>query len=169
MPKEEQISSEKTKFKGYFDTSNFYDTLFDLFISLGYDVDEDSYRQKDSQSGEIELHWSCKKRVDKYTMFVLKADTLIVAWARKQNVVRGNTSMTLDFGDFELILSATLIRDYEGTWEKNPLIGSLLDIYDKFIYRVKYLEWQRRIKDELRSVMDDMKKFFSVQYPSSRI
>lgn len=168
MPRQEKITQEKTKFKGYFDTGRFYDLLFDLLVSLDYDVDEESYRQKDAPSGELELHWKGEKRVDKYTMFIIEAFVLVVLWKRKQNVPRGGVTLTLDFGDFETIISATLVRDYEGKWENNPLLNPFIDFYDRYIYREKYIEWQERAKDEVRYVIDEVKKFFAVQYPSVR-
>ena len=163
MPEEETVVSAKLKFNGIFDLKEFYAFLYDVFVSLGYDVQEDHYKQKEQQSGNLlQIQWTCEKAVDDYTKFVLKLTYFIIG-LKNIEVQKGNVKVSTNKGDIELKMKAILRTDYEGRWETQPFLKLVKKVYENYLYRSQYQQWKKKIYEELTQAHNEAKAFFHLQ------
>lgn len=157
MPEEESLDLTDVKFTGYFTLKEFYDLLFDLFVSMGYDVNEKKYAYK--ESGELEIEWSCEKKVDDYTMFKIEVKVALTNYQPNQEV-KGER---LDKGEVRTKLRAILRTDYEAKWETHALLKFLKGIFEKYLYKPTYDSYKEKIKSEMYSIANEIKAFFGMQ------
>lgn len=158
MPEEETIETTDVKFVGYFSLKEFYDLLFDLFVSMGYDVIEKKYAYK--EVGELEMEWSCEKKVDDFTMFKIEVKVYLADYKSGQEVKKGER---WDKGDIRTRLKAILRTDYEAKWETHAMLKFLKGIYEKYLYKSTYDSFKEKIKSEMYSISSEVKAFFGMQ------
>jgi len=167
MPEEETIIAEKLKFNGIFDMKDFYAFLYDVMVSMGYDVQEDHYKQKELQAGnQLEISWTCDKNVDDYTKFVIKVNYFIVG-LKTVEVQKGDVKVSSNKGDIEMKFKAVLRTDYEGRWEAQPFLKIVKKLYENYLYRSSYMQWKKKISEELNQLHNEAKAFFHLQRISS--
>jgi len=157
------VASARIKYAGKFDLGDYYRLLYDLFRSLGYDVEEQKYKHKTKPEGdEIELEWNCYKKVDDYTRFKIFAKTLIVGLHKVQVQVEGVTT-SKHVGDCELSFKAVLQTDFTNRWETHPFLKFMKGFYDAYIYKGQLEEWKVKILEDMNTVENEMKAFFNMQ------
>jgi len=163
MAEEFTIQGTRQKFAGTFSLSSYYAFKYDLFRRKGYTVYEDKYRMKTVPgANELELFWTCFKNVDSYTRLKIFAKTLIVGLDKREVTIEGVPVM-MDKGDVELEMKASIITDYNNTWESNPFLRTMKSIYDRYIYREKFKELERVLVNNLYFVENSTKEFFKME------
>ena len=156
MPEEESIARTRMNYNGNFSLKDYYNFLYDVCSSLGYDVIEKECKQS---SSSFEFEWSNEKKVDDFTMFVIKIKTR--ATDLKKGVKVENDIM--DQGKIEFTIQAVLKTDYEAKWEMNPMLKFIKGIYERYIYRPTYETWAGKIKEEMNDVLNEVKSFFHIE------
>ena len=157
------IGKAKARFVGLFDFGDYYRILYDVIRSLGYDVEEQKYKQKSKGDiDEVEIEWQCYKKVDDYSMFRIFAKTLIIG-LKKVTVNVDGAQSTKNEGDCELELRCFIQTDYENKWETNPMMKFLKGVYDLYIYRATFNSWKGKVSTEMKTIENEMKAFFQMQ------
>jgi len=157
------ITNSRAKFSGIFDFGDYYRLLYDVFRSMGYDVEEQKYTNKSKPDGdEVEIEWNCYKKVDDYSLFRIYAKTLIIGLQKVKVVVEG-VQTTKNQGDCELELKCFIQTDYENRWETNPLMKFMKGMYDVYFYRSTFDSWKEKVASEMHTVENEMKAFFQMQ------
>lgn len=167
MPEEETVIAEKLKFNGVFDMKDFYAFLYDVMVSLGYDIQEDHYKQKESPNGnQLEIMWTCEKSVDDYTKFVIRINYFIVG-LKVVEVQKGDVKVSTNKGDIEMKFKGILRTDYEGRWETQPFLHLVKKIYENYLYKSTYNQWKTKVAEELNQLHNEAKAFFHLQRMTS--
>ena len=157
------IAKARTKFSGIFSIKDYYRLLYDIFRSLGYDVEEQKYKHAVKPEGdEIELEWQCWKKVDDYARLRIFAKTLVVGLQKVQVQVEG-AQTTKEKGSCELELKCFVQTDFENRWEVNPMLKFMKGVYDTYIYRPTFATWRDKVAGEMHTVENEMKAFFNMQ------
>ena len=157
------ITKGRAKYSGIFDFSAYYRLLYDLFRSMGYDVEEQKYTNKTKPEGdEVEIEWNCYKKVDDYSLFRIFAKTLVLGLQKKQVVVEG-VQTTKNYGTIELEIKCFIQTDYENRWETNPMMKFLKGVYDTYFYRSTLETWKQKVITDMHTVENEVKAFFNMQ------
>ncbi|MDD5417832.1 MAG: hypothetical protein PHW96_03010 [Candidatus Nanoarchaeia archaeon] len=155
MPEEDSITRTRMNYKGYFKLREFYNFLYDVCTSLGYDVIELECKQA---SDSFEFEWRNEKSVDDFTMFVIKIKTRITD-LKEEN----NGKEKLNKGNVELTIQAVLRTDYNAKWEINPMLKFMKGIYERYIYKPTYDHWVEKVKEEMNEALNEIKSFFHIE------
>lgn len=151
MPEEETIAKTKIKYKGTFDLGDAYDVLHDLFITMGYKVEEKKYKESvKGDSKDLQIEWECEKKVDDFTKFIIGVNYFIIGFKK-------------GWADAEISFKAKLRTDYEGKWETNPFLKFLKGVFKKYLYRTTYDEWKTQIRDETYQIKTELESYLNVE------
>jgi len=156
MPEDDSISRIRINYTGYFSLRDYYNYLYDICSSLGYDVIELECKQS---SDTFEFEWRNEKKVDDFTMFVIKIKTRVTNW--KKNQVVGKEKF--DKGDVEITIQSVLRTDYQAKWEINPMLKFVKGVYERYIYKPTYDHWIEKIKEEMSDIVNEIKSFFHIE------
>ena len=166
MPTEEKIISTKFKHKGYFSMSGLYVMLYDMLITMGYTIKEDSYKQFEfSRIGKpnyLDINWTATKEVDDFTKFTLTFRFFLTMWTRDKEIEKDGAKIKTDEGDPEITMGAKLTRDYEGKWERNPFLSIFQGLYYRYLYADTYDNWCEKIREELNEIMGETKRYIGM-------
>ena len=158
-----KITQSRIKFVGVFDLGDYYRLLYDIIKSMGYLIVESKYTHKTNPAGDkVEMEWNCFKKVDDYAQFQIFARTMITD-LQKVQVKVDDVTATKHKGDAELELVVSIITDYEGRWETNPVLKFLKGLYDIYFYKSTYDNWVSKITSEMYTIESEMKSFFRME------
>ena len=74
-------------------------------------------------------------------------------------VQKDNERMKMNDGTFELKISGTLIKDYQNTWEKNPMGKFLRGTYDKYIVEGTIKQYSQKLFGDVEELLAQVKDF----------
>ena len=157
------VSKSRIKFAGKFDLGDYYRLLYDIFRSMGYEVEESKYKHKTKPGGdELEIEWNCYKKVDDYTRFKIFAKTLIVGLKEVSVQIDGVPSKRHN-GDTELEMKCVVQTDFTNRWETHPMLKFFRGVYEAYIYKSTLETWMIKLQTEMETVENEMKAFFNMQ------
>ena len=157
------ITVGRVKFSGIFSYDDYYKLIYDLFRSLGYDIEETKYSHKTSPTGDsATIEWNCYKKVDDYTMFKIWAKTEIDGLEKVQVQLKDQT-LTKNKGMCYLDMKAIVMTDYENRWEINPIMKFMKGFYDVYLYKSTFETWKAKLALDLHTVENEVKAFFNMQ------
>lgn len=134
MPEEEKIFSSKMKYDGIFTFKDFYKFCYDwLKDETGLDIIEQKYEEKLSgNSKNVEVKWEGTKKVTDYFKFKIGIEFKIIG-LKNVEINKTEEKIETNKGSVEVKVSGTLIRDYEGKWDKDAIRKFLRGIYEKWV------------------------------------
>ena len=165
MVERNKIYETKVKHSGVFDFREVYSFMYTLFTDMEYAVEEKTYSEKTKgDQKEIELYWIARRKVSDYFRFMIKADWRILRMTNAE-VMRDGVKTSVNKGDFEMKIYCFLEKDYENRWENSPFLRFLRGIYDRYIIRSTFEEYQIQIEKETVDISDQLKAFLALTVP----
>lgn len=163
MVEDINITVGRVKYSGIFSFDDYYKLLYDLFRSLGYDIEEAKYSHKTSPTGDsATIEWNCYKKVDDYSQFKIWAKTEINDLEKVQ-VQSKEQVLSRNKGSCYLEMKANIMTDYENRWEINPILKFLKGFYDVYFYKSTFDTWKAKVALDLHTVENEAKAFFNMQ------
>lgn len=157
------VTVGRVKFSGIFSFDDYYKLIYDLFRSLGYDIEEAKYSHKTTPVGDsATVEWACYKKVDDYSMFKISAKTEIEGLEKVQVQIKDQPAVK-NKGSCYLELKAVIMTDYENRWEVNPLLKFVKGFYDVYFYKSTFDSWKQKVAIDLHTVENEVKAFFNMQ------
>jgi len=151
MPEEETIAKAKIKYKGSFDLGDAYDVLHDLFVTMGFTVEESKYKETvKGDKKDLQITWDCEKNVDDYTKFIISVNFFILGFSKQG-------------ADAEINFKCKLRTDYEGRWDANPFLKFMKGVFQKYLYRGTYAEWKTQVRDEMYQIKTELESYLRVE------
>ncbi len=155
MSFETHVETDKTfDYSGALDFPEFLDHIKDWFDRHGYDINEKEYTEKKREPRVHQIKWECDKKVDDYHKFVIKPKIKI----EFKEVEKDNKK--LFEGDLTVTIKADVIRDHEENWKGSTTKRFARAIYDKFIMEEKESVVNSKLKKEVISLFNELKKYF---------
>jgi len=162
MVEKDKIFTGKVKHKGIFDYPELYRFCYKWLTEKDYWVVEKKYSEKVTPGGkEVEIEWDSSKKVSDYFRFKLKVDWRIIGM-KDIEVQKDGEKLPMNKGSFEIKLGATLEKDYESRWEKNPFLKFLRGIYDKYIIRGRIEQYEAKLYGEGDEFLAQVKAFLAL-------
>lgn len=152
MPEKDTIFSSKIKFTGVFSFADFYQFCYKwLTDQEELTISEDSYSEKiTGDTKNLTIKWTCSRKITDYFKYEIKIVYLIMSMASIE-VVQNGAKVKTNRGYIEVGVKGTLVRDYEGKFEKRAFQKFMRGIYEKWIIVSRVKEYE----DKLVGVCDD--------------
>jgi len=100
-----------------------YKVMFRWFSRNNYDFQEKEYLEAQMEGGakKLEIGWYSYKKISDYIKFHIDVKFLIIGLTSAEIEV-GNVKRKTNQGDLEMRFDAWIEYDYEGKYEKSPLL-----------------------------------------------
>lgn len=162
MAQKKEIYREKLTQVGYWDYTEVYGMLYNQLKDYGYNISEDSYKEKLSGGGkEIMIAWSAGKKVTDYFKYKITLDWHILGMKDAEVEIDGKKTKT-NKGELEIVFKGTIIKDYEKRWEDKPFHKFMRGLYENYVIRTTVTEYEGDLEDETKDIISDLKAFLRI-------
>ncbi len=146
MPEEEIMFSSKVKYNGIFSLKDFYQFCYDwLTQQTLLLLIEDQYTEKlKGEMKDLEIKWTGTRKVTDYFKFKIGVNFRINDLANVE-VIQDNIKMKTNKGTVEVGVKGTLMRDYEGKFERGAFRKFLRGVYEKWVIPSRVEQFKERI------------------------
>mgnify|MGYP001558693426 CR=1 FL=1 len=134
MAEKDTVFSSKIKSTGMFSFKDFYKFCYDWLKSeVGLNISEDKYVEKlVGDAKEIEIEWTGTRKITDYFKFEIKTKFRINQ-LKNVEITQNGKKIKTNEGAVEVSVKGTLIRDYEGKFERDAIRKFLRSIYEKWV------------------------------------
>lgn len=143
MSEKEILFSSKVKHAGVFSFAAFYKFCYDWLVEeTGLLLQETRYTEKiKGDVKEIDVEWEGFKKLTDYFKFEMKVKFKVLGLKEVQ-IKKGDATIKTNEGQVEVAVKSTLVRDWQGNFEKTSFQKFLREIYDKWVIpsRIDQLE-----------------------------
>ncbi|MBS3072523.1 hypothetical protein J4477_01655 [Candidatus Pacearchaeota archaeon] len=163
MAEKDKIITEKVKRSGLFNFKDVYQFTYRWFVDEGYDVEEQKYVESVAgDSKDIEIVWVATKKVSDYFKNEIKSSWRIVGMTDVE-AERDGKKVKSNKGSFEVKFSGSLIKDYEGSWEKSSMMKFLRGVYDRYVIEARVKEREGKIIGDVEEILEQVKAFLTIE------
>ncbi|MBU2634613.1 MAG: hypothetical protein KJ674_05215 [Nanoarchaeota archaeon] len=141
--------------EGIIDLQELYSLLKKHLIERKYDLEE---KKHDVKEGSFEIKWASFKKVDDYTKFNI--DLGINGSNIKEIKLKKVKAFS---GNFKIKFESYLGKDYEDSFENNPILKFFRTLYDNFILRDKFNQYNKELKDETYAIYNEVKAYLNIK------
>ncbi|HTZ42026.1 MAG TPA: hypothetical protein VMC07_02355 [Candidatus Omnitrophota bacterium] len=165
MPEKDDIYSSKIKKTGIFNFSDYYNFNHNWLVEeLKYvDFQEDKYTEKlVGDAKNIEIEWTCKRKMTDYFQFQIKVKYRILGLTDIE-VTKNGVKTKTNKGSVEVIVTGTLIKDYEGKFEQNGVRKFLRSIYEKWVIPSRVTEYEDKLAGHCEEFLNQGKAYLDLE------
>jgi len=146
MAEKDTIFTSKIKYDGVLSFKDFYKFCYDwLKEEEGFDIIEDKYKEKISGNEKnIEIEWTATKKVTDYFKYEIKLKFKIDRLVEVE-INQGGAKVKTNKGGVETGVKGTLIRDYDGKFERDAFRKFLRSIYEKWIIESRIQQFEEKL------------------------
>lgn len=164
MAEKDKLFSSKIKHTGIFTFKDFYKFCYAwLSDEIGLDMAEKKYSEKIAGDSKIvELTWEGDKKLTDYFRFdiqvKMKADKL-----KNIQVTQGGAKIDTNQGVIEMEVKGTLVRDYEGKFERTGTQKFMRSIYEKWVIPSRIDEFKTKIITDCDEFLGQAKAWLDLE------
>ncbi len=158
MSEVQQIAKIVIQKKSVFKIKDFYDFLYKLVTSLGFDVLEDLYNNSE---GNTSIEWSCIKFVDDYVQYKIWIQCKFNN-ANKVKVKREGITESMVKADVKITIKPKVITDWQSRWDTNPVTKFLKGLYDKYLFKPTFDDRKKELLEFSNLISSEVKSFFEL-------
>lgn len=163
MVEKSTVFAEKLKHTGYWNFRDLYNFCYLWLQDEGYLVEEHEYNEKIVANGkEIIIKWRAWKKVSDYFKNVIELKWRILRMVDSEIEIEGKKQKT-NHGEVEIKFESILERDYEERWEVSPTYKFFRAIYDKYIIKQTWDEYEDRLADKTATFVQQIKAFLVLE------
>jgi len=163
MPEKEKIFSSKVKYGEIFNFAEYYKFCHDWLEDEGFWVVEDKYVEKlKGDAKEIDVEWTCKKKITDYFRFEVKVKFKIINM-KKIEINYGGNKINTNKGTVETAVTGNLERDYEGKMETSGFLKFLRGGYEKWIIPARVEEFEDKLNDLCNDFLEQAKSYLDIE------
>jgi len=163
MSEKDKITETKVKYNGLFDFKEVYAFVYRWLTEEDYWIEEKKYIEEISgEAKKVEITWEAHKKVSDYFRYDLKLSWRIIGMTTVE-AERNGKKVKINKGGFELKIAAILMKDYQSTWESNPLMKFLRGIYDRFVIEGRIKQYEIKLDGDLNEVSEQLKAFLALE------
>ncbi len=163
MVEKDKLFSSKVKFTGIFNFADFYKFCYDwLKDETGLILSEDKYSEKIVGDGKnLEIKWTGTRELTDYFKFELKAEFRILNLTEVE-ISEAGRKVKMNKAILELDVKGTLLRDYNGKFEKNWFQKFIRGIYEKTVIHARIEQFQEKINTDCDEFLAQAKAFLDL-------
>ena len=162
MAEKDKITTQKLKYKGTFDYSEVYKFMYDWLVEEEYVVEEQKYDEAIlGDSKDVKITWMAEKKISDYFKNEIKLDFKILG-LKDVEVEKEGKRIKINKGGFEVKIVGNLTKDWESTWENNPMMKFFRGIYDKYIIEGTIKEYSEVLVEDIEELIEETKAFLTI-------
>lgn len=163
MAEKDKVSESKVKWSGLFDFKETYNFCYNWLNEEDYFVEEKKYIEElAGDAKKVEIVWEATKKVSDYFKYHLKMTWRIVGM-KSVEVEQNGRKVKMNTGSFEIKTAATLVKDWDGTWESSPVNKFLRGVYDKFIIEGRIRQYEDKVFGDMNNFSEAFKAFLALE------
>lgn len=166
MAEKDKLFSSKIKYNGIFNFGEFYKFCFEWLrdeTGLGDTLIEEKYAEKLSgDSKNIEVEWSGSRKMTDYFKMEVKVTFRIIGLTNIE-VTDGNRKIKTNKGSVEVSIKGTLVKDYEGRFEKSAIQKFLRGIYEKTVIPSRVSEYEGKVMGDCDEFLAQAKAYLDLE------
>ncbi len=160
----EKIFSSNISSKGIFSFQDSYKFCYDwLTEETGVDVLESKYAETlKGNVKDIDIEWEGTKKVTDYFKFEIKVVFKIIDLAEVE-VEQGGAKIKTNKGKIKITVAGTLIRDYDGKFEKDAFRKFLRSIYEKWVIKSRIDQFEDKLFEDCDEFLSQTKAYLTLE------
>ncbi len=164
MAEKDKIFSSKVKYDGLIDFKEFYKFCYQwLTEETGLDVVETKYAEKISgDSKGIKVEWSGSRKVTDYFKFQVDVKFEVLNLINVE-VTHEGKKIKMNKGGVEVSIKGTLVKDYEGKFEKTASQKFMRSIYEKWVIYSRIKEYEDKLMGDCNEFLSQAKAFLDLE------
>ena len=157
------LSNEKMIFEGIFDLKELYKHVHDWLEWRGYDLEEKEFSHKVKAGGiDYAIQWIATREIDEYSQFEIQIKYEAFA-LNKVEVQKNGAKITMDKGEVDIYVSASVVLDWQGRWEEKAIYLKFLKaFYEKYLYYGTIVELKGRLWNEGWELYNEIKSYLNL-------
>jgi len=135
MPLNATNYKTKIKYEGVFDMDGLYRFMREWLEYRRFRFLEKSYKSKvpTPLGSEVELSWDAWRKESEFMRYWVTV--YFHFWDLEEvEVIREGRKVKMHKARFEIVFGGKLELDYQGRWDRTPLLKKLRDFYFKFVF-----------------------------------
>lgn len=164
MAEKDEIAEQKVKWKGLFHFKDTYTFLYRWLEDEDYNIEEQKYLEEveGGAKKKIEINWVAEKKLSDYFKIQLKLSWRILGM-KDVEVEKDGERVKMNDASIEIKVKGVLVKDYESTWETNPLMKFLRGVYEKFIIEGRVEKYEKKVFGEVNDTTEQIKAFLAIE------
>lgn len=164
MAEKDTIFSSKVKYEGIMDFKEFYKFCYQwLAEEMGLDIVEDKYAEKISgDSKNIKVDWTGTRKVTDYFKFSVSVKFEVLNLVNVE-ITQDGKKIKMNKGSVEVKVKGTLVRDYEGKFEKTATRKFMRSIYEKWVIKSRIEEYEGKLVADCDEFLAQAKAFLDLE------
>ncbi len=164
MAEKDKIFSSSMKYTGIFSFKDFYKFCYDwLTEETDLDISEDKYSEKlIGNAKDIKITWTGVKKVTDYFKFEIKVEFEIIKLTEVE-IEQGGAKVKTNQGEVKTKVSGTLIRDYDGKFEKDAFRKFLRSIYEKWVIKSRIDQFEEKLFGDCDEFLGQAKAYLALE------
>jgi len=160
----DKIFSSKVKYEGIMDFKEFYKFCYQwLSEEAALDIIEKKYSEKISGDAKnIKVEWDGSRKVTDYFKFLIEVKFEVLNLTSVE-ITKDGKKLKMNNGSVEVTVKGTLIRDYEGKFEKTPMRKFLRGIYEKWVIYSRVKEYEEKLIGDCNEFLSQAKAFLDLE------
>ncbi|MCK4552977.1 hypothetical protein KAT80_02130 [Candidatus Pacearchaeota archaeon] len=164
MAEKDKIFSSSMKYRGIFSFKDFYKFCYDwLTEETDLDISEDKYSEKlIGNSKDIDVKWTGERKVTDYFKFEIKVEFQIRKLTEVE-IEQGGAKVKTNQGEVKAKVTGTLIRDYDGKFEKDAFRKFLRSIYEKWVIKSRIDQFEEKLFGDCDEFLGQAKAYLALE------
>lgn len=164
MAEKEEIFSSKIKYEGVMDFKEFYKFCYQWLVEeMQLDTVEDKYSEKISgDSKGIKVEWTGTRKVTDYFKFSINVKFEVLNLINVE-ITQDGRKIKMNKGSVEAKIKGTLIRDYEGKFEKTAIRKFMRSIYEKWVIPSRIDQFETKLIADCNEFLSQAKAFLDLE------
>jgi len=152
----------KIKQKSTFNLSELYKMMYYWFDRHDYVFKEKEYSEQRVQGSKLlEIRWYGERKITDYIKFVIELG-IFISGVKDVEIEKEGSKVKTQAGTVEMRFQAYLLKDYEGSWETNPVFKMIRGMYDKYIIGSRIEGYEDDLYEEAYMLMNEVKAFLNM-------
>ena len=164
MAEKNTVFSTAMKYDGVFSFKDFYKFCYEwLTEETELDIVESLYSEKiTGDSKEILITWKGSKKLTDYFKFEMTVD-FVIRKLKEVEISKGDIKIRSNKGDVKIKVKGTLVRDYEGKFERSGFQKFLRGIYEKWVITSRIEQFENSIIGSCDEFLSQAKAYLDLE------
>jgi len=161
----EKIFSSKTKYVGVLKFSEFYKFCYNwLMEETGMDfIIEKKYTEKlKGDSKDIEIKWEGYKKITDYFRIQIKVHFIILG-LKNIEINQNGKKIKTNEGSVKMKVTGTLMRDWQGKFERDAFRKFLRGIYEKWVITSRIDQMEEKLTEYCQEYLNQVKAWLDLE------
>lgn len=164
MPEKDIVFSSFMKYEGIFSFKDFYKFCYEWLVEqVRLDMIEDQYTEKlKPEEKELEIKWTGTRKMTDYFKFEEKVKFRVLR-LKEVEVTQNGVKVKTNQGQVKVTVKGTLIRDYEGKFERTGFRKFLRGVYEKWVIPARIIQFEDKIIADSDEFLSQAKAWLALE------